>query len=104
MDAPCNHVYGDDGWCLFCTWYVDQERNQYIRREQAKKHRYYDTYYGPSVDRHRGNYFGKFHSPVKALSDDALFRTSIIELACLLGVTRSPIDKERRRRRRKNAQ
>jgi len=99
MDAPCNHNFTDDGWCLFCTWYPDEQKNKDVRKEQAKKHRYYDTYYGPSPDRHKGNYFGKNHSPVKTLSDDALFNVPIVELARLLGVTRSPIDKERRRRR-----
>ncbi len=102
MDAPCIHFFresGDEITCLFCSKYPDEKRNGYVRREQAKSHCNWHFYAGPSPDRHRGNYFGKNHSPVKTLSDYALFNTPITELARLLGVTRSPIDKERRRRR-----
>ncbi len=105
MDGPCNHNFhalGDEIVCLYCSWYPDEKRNEYVRRENKKKHNNWHTYAGPSPDRHKGNYFGKFKSPVKALDDEALFGTPATELARLLGVTRSPIDKERRRRR--NAQ
>ncbi len=104
MDAPCTHFFresGDEVTCLLCSRYPDDERNGYVKKEQSKDHKNWHNYHGPSANK-RGNFFRGGRSQIKSLPDDILFNTPVSALAILYGVTRSPIDKEKVRRRRKN--
>lgn len=101
MDAPCNHRFiplGDEIVCQYCTWYPNEKRNEYVREQHKKEHSNWHSYAGQRPER-RGNFFRGGHSMVRTIPDDILFNTPIPVLAKLYDVTRSPIDKERRRRR-----
>ncbi len=101
MDAPCIHFFrksGDETICLYCSNYPDEKRNEYVRNENKKPHCNWHSYAGPRPER-RGNFFRGGHSRVKTIPDDVLFGMPATILARLYDVTRSPIDKERRRRR-----
>ncbi len=86
--------------CLYCNWTNDSKYNGYVKREQAKPHSNWHNYHGPKAAPRRGNFFRGGRSRVKDIPDDILFSTPATILAKLYDVTRSPIDKERRRRRR----
>ncbi len=101
MDAPCIHFFrlnGDEVTCLFCGYYPDEKRNGYVKGEQQKEHSNWHNYHGPSP-RKRGNFFRGGKSRVKDIPDEILFGTPATILAKLYDVTRSPIDKEKQRRR-----
>lgn len=49
MDAPCRHffrLFGDDITCLYCGRYFEENKNKYVRREQAKKHHNWHSFSG----------------------------------------------------------